>query len=116
MVPTVEIDAGVELFEVNSNLMKELNLLEPFGKSNQVPLLGVREVEAIAPRIVGNNHLKMRLKQKSISIDTIGFRKGNLLEKMENSCSIDVAFVLSMNEWNGTRSLQLNLKELRPSI
>jgi single-stranded-DNA-specific exonuclease len=116
MVPTVEIDAGVELFEVNSNLVKELNLLEPFGKSNQVPLLGVREVEAIAPRIVGNNHLKMRLKQKSISIDTIGFCKGNLLEKIENSCSVDVAFVLSMNEWNGNKSLQLNLKELRPSI
>ena len=116
MVPTVEIDAGVGLFEVNSNLVKELNLLEPFGNSNQVPLLGVREVETIAPRIVGNNHLKMRLKQKSISIDTIGFRKGNLLEKIENNCSVDVAFVLSMNEWNGTRSLQLNLKELRPSI
>ncbi len=116
MVPTVEIDAGVELFEVNSNLVKELNLLEPFGNSNQVPLLGVREVKAIDPRIVGNNHLKMRLKQKSISIDTIGFRKGNLLEKIENSCSVDVAFVLSMNEWNGTRALQLNLKELRPSL
>lgn len=116
MAPTVEIDAGVELFEVNSNLVKELNLLEPFGNSNQVPLLGVREVEAIAPRIVGNNHLKMRLKQKSVSIDTIGFCKGNLLEKIENSHSVDVAFVISMNEWNGTRSLQLNLKELRPSL
>jgi single-stranded-DNA-specific exonuclease len=116
VMPTVEIDAGVELFEVNSSLVRELSLLEPFGNSNRVPLLGVKEAEAVDPRVVGNNHLKMRLRQKSVSIDTIGFCKGNLLEQIENCCSVDVAFIPSINEWNGTRSLQLKLKELRPSL
>lgn len=116
MMPTIEIDAGVELFEINFNLVRELNLLEPFGNSNQKPLLGAKGVEALDPRVVGNNHLKMRLKQKSISLDTIGFCMGDLLERVESSHTVDVAFVPCINEWNDSRSLQLNLKALRASI
>jgi len=115
MVPTIEIDAGVELFEVNLNLVRELSLLEPFGNSNQAPLLGTKGVEVVDPRVVGNNHLKMRLKQKSVSIDTIGFCKGELLKEIEDAYIVDIAFVPCINEWNNTKSLQLNLKALRPS-
>lgn len=120
MAPTIQIDATVELFEVNFNLVKEINLLEPFGNSNQPPLLGIKEAEVVGPRVVGNKHLKMRLKQKSVSIDAIGFSRGNLLNKIENcpdkSGLVDAVFVPCINEWNGTKSLQLNLKELRPSL
>lgn len=120
MAPTIEIDATVELFEVDFNLVKEINLLEPFGNSNQPPLLGIKEAEVVGPRVVGNKHLKMRLKQKSVSIDTIGFSRGNLLNKIENcpdkSGLVDAVFFPCINEWNGTKSLQLNLKELRPSL
>lgn len=120
MAPTIEIDAAVELFEVNFNLVKEINLLEPFGNSNQPPLLGIKEAEVVGPRVVGGNHLKMRLKQKSVSIDTIGFSRGDLINKIENgpdkSGLVDAVFVPCINEWNGTKSLQLNLKELRPSL
>ena len=122
MTPLLEIDAGIELFEINSNLTREITLLEPFGNSNQAPLFGAKGVEVINPRIVGNNHLKMTLKQKSIGIDSIAFSKGNLLEQdglrstVNGSRFVDVAFVPCINEWNGSRSLQLNLKAIRPSI
>jgi single-stranded-DNA-specific exonuclease len=116
MTPTVEIDAGIELFEVNFNLIKELTLLEPFGIANQAPLLGAKGVEMISPRIVGNKHLKMKSKQKSISIDTIGFAMANHLELADSSSKVDIAFVPRMNEWNGNKTLQLNLKALRPSV
>ncbi len=116
MTPTIEIDAGVELFEVNFKLVGELNLLEPFGNCNQKPVLGVKEIEVIDPRIVGNNHIKMKIRQKAVTVDTIGFCMGNLLENIENSYAMDAVFVPCINEWNGTRSLQLNLKALRPSV
>jgi hypothetical protein len=38
------------------------------------------------------------------------------IEEIEDSLTIDIAFVPCINEWNGSRSLQLNLKALRPSI
>lgn len=116
IMPTIEIDTGVELFEVNFSLVKELDLFEPFGNSNQKPVFGAKGIEVIDPRIVGNNHLKMKLKQKAVTIDTIGFCMGNFLKKIENSYTVDVVFVPCINEWNGNKSLQLNLKALRPSL
>ncbi|MDZ4383707.1 MAG: single-stranded-DNA-specific exonuclease RecJ [Thermodesulfovibrionia bacterium] len=118
IIPTIEIDAGVELLEINSSLVKEIELLQPFGASNKPPVLGAKGLEIVNPRIVGSNHLKMRLKQKSTSIDTIGFDLGNLLPDLltpNPELQVDIAFVPCINEWNGSTSLQLNLKALRPS-
>ncbi|MBI4687125.1 MAG: single-stranded-DNA-specific exonuclease RecJ [Nitrospirae bacterium] len=121
LTPMLQIDAAVELFDVTLGLTKELSLLEPFGNSNEEPLIGVRKVQVSEHRIVGNNHLKMRLKQKNMNIDTIGFSMGNLLEGNGSPSSIlssqllDAVFVPCINEWNGNKYLQLNLKALRPS-
>jgi single-stranded-DNA-specific exonuclease len=115
LIPTMEIDAGIELFEVNVNLVRELDLLEPFGTANRPPLFGARGIELRDPRIVGNNHLKMKAKQKLSTIDTIGFRMADYLELAHKTSKLDIAFVPCINEWNGNKSLQLNLKALRPS-
>jgi single-stranded-DNA-specific exonuclease len=121
MVPTVYIDAAIELSEVNFNLVRELNLLEPLGNSNQAPILGAKGIEIVDQRIVGNNHLKLRLRQNSVSIDTIGFCMADLLEEgpegtIRGSRLVDIAFVPCINEWDGGRALQLNLKAVRPSL
>jgi single-stranded-DNA-specific exonuclease len=113
LTPFLQIDASVDLFEVTFNLVRELDMLEPFGSANEAPLLGVKGLEAVDPRVVGNSHLKMRLKQKSLSMDTIGFNMAELLEKIEGSYTLDAAFVPCINEWNGSRLLQLNLKAIR---
>ncbi|MBI4653478.1 MAG: single-stranded-DNA-specific exonuclease RecJ [Nitrospirae bacterium] len=114
LTPMLEIDACVDLSEVNFNLVKELNLLEPFGNSNEEPVMGIKGIEVIEPRVVGNNHLKMRLRQKNISMDTIGFNMGDLLEQ-DDSRFVDAAFIPIINEWNGNKTIQLSLSGLRPS-
>jgi len=116
LIPTIEIDVGVRLSEVNLNLINELSLLEPFGEGNREPLLGAKGVEISGYRIVGNGHLKMNTKQKSVTIDTIGFNMGELVEILEGATRFDIVFTPSINEWNGTRLLQLNLKAIRPSL
>lgn len=115
LVPTLEIDAGVRLSEVNFNLINELALLEPFGESNREPLLGAKGVGILDYRIVGNGHLKMMTRQRNVSIDTIGFSMGELIEILEGATTFDIVFTPSVNEWNGTKSLQLNLKAIRPT-
>jgi single-stranded-DNA-specific exonuclease len=116
VTPSLEIDADVNLSHINFNLMKELKLLEPFGFGNPVPLLGSKGLEVLYPRVVGNNHLKMRLRQRSQSLDAIGFEMGSLFERLEVSTMIDVVFTPVINEWEGGRCLQLNLRAFRPSI
>jgi single-stranded-DNA-specific exonuclease len=114
--PSLEIDADVNLSHINFALIKELALLEPFGFRNPSPLLGSKGLEVVYPRIVGNNHLKMKLKQRSQSLDAIGFDMGSFFEKLEVSTTIDAVFTPVINDWEGGRCLQLNLKAFRPSL
>ncbi|MEW6714218.1 MAG: single-stranded-DNA-specific exonuclease RecJ [Nitrospirota bacterium] len=115
ITPVLNIDASVELSDIRIDLVKELSLLEPYGEANREPLLGARCVKMIDYRVVGNGHLKMRALQNNTGIDAIGFGKGDIMKKISMTAAADIAFVPCINEWNGARSLQLNLKAIRPS-
>lgn len=114
-VPSLRIDADIGLRDISFKLINELALLEPYGSGNAEPVLGSRGLEVIAPRVVGNNHLKMRLQSRSRVMDAIGFEMGALCETIENSLIVDAAYVATVNEWEGGKTLQLNLKGLRPA-
>lgn len=114
-IPTIEIDAEVVLPEVNTGLVREISLLEPLGFGNPEPLFGSRRLDVLSLKVVGKNHLRMRLRQRSQSIDAIGFDMGKFLEQLNSSAPLDAAFTPTFNEWNGNRYLQLNLKACRPS-
>ncbi len=112
---SLEIDADVALSEVTHSLASEIERLEPFGVGNPEPLLGSRSLEVINPKIVGNNHLKMRLRGNLAAIDAIAFDMGTEFEQMDAPEKIDAVFTPSVNEWKGSRYLQLVIKALRPS-
>jgi len=115
LVPTLTLDAAISIREVNYNLMREINLLEPLGYGNHEPVFGTKGLEVVEPRVVGNNHLKMRLKERSFYIDAIGFDLGEMLEVVESSSRVDVAYIPQVNEWEGGRNIQLKLVGVRPS-
>ncbi|MBI3592767.1 MAG: hypothetical protein HY099_04730 [Nitrospirae bacterium] len=115
LVPVLHIDAAVSISDISINLIDELARLEPFGYSNDEPVLGAKGLEVVQPRVVGNNHLKMHLRQMGRRIDSIGFDFGGLLSTVEDNAFIDAAFLPSINEWDGGRYLQLNLKAIRPA-
>ena len=78
-------------------------------------MFGSKNVEIVNHKIVGSRHLKMFLKQNKINLDTIGFGMADKLGKVGNASSLDIAFIPSINEWNGSKNLQLTLKAIRPS-
>jgi len=116
MVPVLEIDATVKFSDINYGLIKELSLLEPHGDANRAPLFGSKDILVLNHRIVGNNHLKMQLAQNSVHVDTIGFSMGNEIDQIRKASSIDIAFHPGINEWQGMKSVQLNLKAIRPNF
>lgn len=115
--PTLKIDADVCVRDVNFNLVREFSRLEPFGFGNQEPLLGAKGLEVISPRVVGNGHLKLKLRHRkqNQSIDAIGFDMAGTMNMIEENFLVDIAFVPQINEWDGGRVLQLVLKGLRPA-
>lgn len=116
LVPVLNIDAAVRIADLSIALIDEFARLEPFGCCNEEPLLGARGLEVIQPRIVGNRHLKMHLRQNGRRVDSIGFSFGDYLDSLEENSLVDAAFLPTINEWDGGRYLQLNLKAIRPAL
>jgi len=114
-VRMIEIDAAVRISDITFPLIDELSRMEPFGFGNAEPLFGCRNLEPSKARIVGNKHLKMYLRQNGRGVDSIGFDFGSYLEMVESVPRIDAAFLPVLNEWEGGRSVQLNLRAIRPS-
>jgi single-stranded-DNA-specific exonuclease len=116
LIPRLKLDAEVELAELDMNLVKEINHLAPFGLNNPRPKLAVTGINVVDFRTVGDGdeHLKLTVvDENDSSIDCIGFEmagfRENLLTQREE---IDLACTLGINEWQGNRSLQLNLKDI----
>jgi len=113
--PVLEIDAEVDLKDVTFALVNELDALAPFGYGNPEPVLGARDLEVINARVVGNNHLKVKLRAGNCAHDAIGWGMGALAEFASTEGRVDAAFAATVNEWNGSKLVQLNLKGLRGS-
>jgi single-stranded-DNA-specific exonuclease len=115
LIPTLTIDATVNLQAVNFGLVKEISLLEPLGCGNPEPRLGTKGLEVMGPRVVGNKHLKMRLKDRSCTVDAIGFSMGAMIERIEPDAMVDAVYTPTINEWENRKTLQLHLRAFRPS-
>ncbi|MBI5632964.1 MAG: DHH family phosphoesterase [Nitrospirae bacterium] len=115
LMPTLAIHAAVQLNQLDSQLMRELELLEPFGYGNPEPLLGAKELEIMYPKVLKERHLKMKLRRGASYLDAIGWDMGHLLEDLSQAAIFDAVFTPSYNDWNGNRNIQLVLKGLRPS-
>lgn len=105
------IDAEVDLETVTLNLIKELDVLDPHGEGNPVPIFSSRGVALSNMRTVGadGKHLKAKIE----NIDMIGFGFGSLEKTLSYDKKYDIAYHLNANEWNGFEVAQLGLVDIR---
>jgi len=115
LIPTQVLDALVDLDEVDFDTARSFAKFAPFGPGNRHPVLASQQLRVVgSPYIVGKNHLKFKVKQKQRVFDTIGFSFGDALDEIEDpDASLDMAFVLEENEWQGQKKLQLRLKDIK---
>jgi single-stranded-DNA-specific exonuclease len=64
-IPEIQGDCELDLADISDRLLNELELLAPFGPENREPLFLSRKVEVVGWKIVGKNHLSLRLRQQS---------------------------------------------------
>jgi len=115
----LSIDAEVPLEMLTLRAVEQLEKLEPHGMGNPRPLFLANGVKVVGePRAVGErkNHLQMRLGRGSTIIQAIGW---NLVEKanglgLSQGAVCDVVFHPSINDWNGFRRVQLEIRDLAP--
>ena len=115
--PALAVDAEVPIDWLTMDLAGELMCLEPTGHHNPSPLLMTRGIPVLDSRQVGrdNAHLKLTLGEPGFRLDAIVFRRGALASDLTRGVRVDLVYHLEINDWNGRRRVQLNVKDIRPS-
>ena len=114
IVPIVNIDAEISLKDLSIDIVKQLELLEPFGEANKMPQFLFKNMKIIAIRAISEGkHLKLKLKQDNYIIDAIGFNMGELSNLYQIEDRIDVVGNIGVNAFNGMENLQINIKDIR---
>jgi len=115
LVPRLLIDSELELGQINPELIKVLDIFAPFGPQNMRPVFMTRNLHVWGePYVVGNNHLRLRVKKDGPVFDCIGFGMGDMAKPLSmKGIRLDLAYVVEPNFWNGTYKIQLRVKDLR---
>lgn len=133
LLKKVTIDMVLPLDEINFDMIKDLEKLEPFGKANSKPLFGEKNVNAIKAVILGKNRNVLKLKLKTSRgkvIDAVYFGEieefeeviaqkyskeelQKLYDGVYNDVKIDLVFYPNINEYNGNVTIQVVMQNYR---
>ena len=114
LVPEMRVDLEVGIDGANGDLEALLRHFEPFGMGNPSPVLVARDVTLLgAPRVVGQDGLKLRLRTASGEMEAIGWGMAGRAAELCDGYSVDVAFRLERDEWNGVSRLVARLADFR---
>ena len=90
--------------------------MEPFGPENLRPHFLVKNVfETGFSKILKELHLRFVLRQENVTFTGIGFGMADKLPLLQLKKPVDIVFKIDENEWNGQKSLQLRMIDLRLS-
>lgn len=116
VAPELIVDASVALQDINWELIRDVQLLAPFGKGNEKPRFVINNVEILQARSVGS-------KEGTILIDIgdalgnrqkcVGFGKSHYMTKFHLGDMIDVVVELGINSFNGRQEIQCQLVDMR---
>lgn len=114
---TIMIDAIANLKDITIKTIQELELLEPFGEINKTPIFCFKNLKIDSIRaLTDGKHLKINLRDDNMLISAIGFNMGDKSTEYKLGDRVDVIGSLEINEYNGMKSIQLNLKDIMKSL
>lgn len=114
--PTLYFLCDLPFKYINNKLLDDIELLNPYGNGNREPEFCTFDVVVEDYKILGKteNTIKFLLKQDNILFDAICFNevKDKYME-LGQPKNVDVAFKLNYNIWNGRKTIQLMLIDIR---
>ncbi len=115
LIQQVSIDACLEFRQIQPKFIRILNQFAPFGPQNMAPVFLSKNVYHYGnPSLVGNNHLKMVVRQEdSLLFECIGFGLGDHLQDLKKDVPFEICYTIEEKVWRDKHSIQLNLKGIR---
>ena len=132
VIPKVSIDMGLNLSQINYDLIDQISLLEPYGKANPKPTFGMKKLKVVEANILGKNRnvLKLKLSDGRLYIEGIyfgdieGFENSikdelgeieynKVFNGIPNNLYLDIICMPDINEFNGNKKVQLVISNYR---
>ncbi len=112
-VPTLEADCEIRMSDATMELAEDLSLLEPYGTGNPVPVFVLRNLTVLEMSPVGaGKHTRFLLGDGKTQISAIFFGRNPLSLNLFVGDRVDILTNLDINEWNGRRTLQFNVRDI----
>ncbi len=115
LVPKIRADGVLEPASISEPLLQELERLKPFGMGNPEPVFLSKGAAVCNPRIVGESHLRFQLSAGSRPVTAIGFNMKDQYPCLQECGSVDLLYHLRVNEYNGSRTIQAVVVDMRPA-
>ena len=116
--PRLRLDAEVPLSALTSGLLRDLDKLEPYGADNPRPRFLAGGLEIVGdPRRIGKDerHLNFRVRQNGTAMRVVAWGMGDRLDElMSGDRRCCVAFTPRINEWQGHRTIELEVVDFQP--
>ena len=116
LTPKINIDKVIDIDAVDDKLYRIIKQFAPFGPQNPSPIfISKGVIDSGYGKQVGEDksHLRINVKREKSSIAGIGFGLGYFFDNIKDYQNFDVCYSIEENEWNGRRSLQLRIRDLK---
>ena len=118
LYPEILIDNSLDFNEIDHKTYRLIKQMAPFGPGNGRPVFITENIfDSGYGKAIGKDqtHLKLSITdaEKSNKINAIGFGMATKLDVINNHQSFDICYCIEENEWNGSVSLQLRLKDIK---
>ncbi|GHT72580.1 single-stranded-DNA-specific exonuclease RecJ [Bacteroidia bacterium] len=118
MTQTLDIDAALQLKEIDVKLLTDIKSMQPFGPENQKPVFcSFRVKDAGSSKLVGKEleHIKLDVVDNSTEnvVQAIAFGMHRFYENIKSGKPFDICYTVEENNYNGNSSVQLLIKDIR---
>jgi len=116
LIPTLEVDAQIPLASIGMDLVKRMESLEPYGEGNPAPLFCSRQlIVKTPPQVLGRDTLKFWVTDGKRTFAAVGFGMGDCRDLIAPGRKVDLAYQLSIDDWNKEPTVLLKLKDIKPN-
>jgi single-stranded-DNA-specific exonuclease len=114
LTPQLELDVVLGPPEISLNTVETIGKLAPFGAGNESPRFMARNCRIADARAVGHGaHLKLSVDTGADLCDAIWFRQGERVYELSVGETVDMAFALDANTWQGRTKVQMMVEDMR---
>lgn len=116
LIPEIVIDTEINFRDITTSFFNITCQMEPFGPDNLRPVFVTRGVVNTGySKVVKDKHLRFVLRQGDITLTGIGFDMADKMDLLATRQPVDIVYKIDENEWNGQKSLQLRMIDVKAS-